>query len=474
MAEHPGGGEAPPPGGRPERSVPGSRDTPLRPPGAMSTRGASGKSRDGSQSPRDRNAGAPRLWGGFLTGNGYPRRMDRGRLATAIGISLVLLGSIAVVPSAGAVRPAGVTIPYTLDSVIVPAGPFFEDFLDCPGGTTEHASGCGEWGVSGYDSSEFTILDGATHAIVRNTVVGAGPIGVEADDQTQAFWIADSEANNVSVVNAAGRLIHTLHAGTMPIRDCYDREDSRYFVMNYGSDNISVFNSSSYAHAGTITTWTGSPFGCSFNDAADELWVAVDGTNEVSVYRGSTLAFLGNATNHFAETNLATIAGDSSGSNMYVTDFGSDTVTVFGLLNRTAWKQVVTCASPYGAGDDYGAGEVYVACWGDSKVAVISESNASLLTVISLPTGATPYGLHGYDPNNGEMMVSDNGISQVTFIADGTGGCLNTTAGCHGPAPLGPGSGVVTVGIVIAFAIAAPVVTVLIVRYGTRRGGEPL
>lgn len=202
--------------------------------------------------------------------------------------------------------------------------------------------------------------------------------------------------------------------------------------------------------------------------------MAVDGTNEVSVYRGSTLAFLGNATNHFAETNLATIAGDSSGSNMYVTDFGSDTVTVFGLLNRTAWKQVVTCASPYGAGDDYGAGEVYVACWGDSKVAVISESNASLLTVISLPTGATPYGLHGYDPNNGEMMVSDNGISQVTFIADGTGGCLNTTAGCHGPAPLGPGSGVVTVGIVIAFAIAAPVVTVLIVRYGTRRGGEPL
>lgn len=369
-----------------------------------------------------------------------------------------ILGIVAAIPTpvgAGSSGSSGLQVasgpppmPYIENSVLVPMGPFFTDYLDAPGGTTEHpASGGGEWGVANYDAGEFTILNGSTQAITHVIVVTDNPLGVEADDQTQTFWVTLSTGDNVSVISSTGHIVKTLPVGTTPIRLCYDRAQQRYFVMNSGSDNITVINSTTYAHVTDITTWDGSPFGCAFNDFTDTLLVSNDGTNTVSAYNGRTMAFIGNVTGgDLADfQNPATVAGDSTTQDFYVANFGSNVETVVGLSNMTAWRNITSpgCASPYGSGIDYITNQVYVACWGSSEVMVISISNESWFTTLPMATGATPYGLHGYNPNQGEMMVAANGISQVTFIADGTGGCANGTNSsfCGGGGGGGNGGG---------------------------------
>ncbi len=381
-----------------------------------------------------------------------------------VGIALLM-----ILPMVGVIGSASATslpVPRVENIVSIGASnePYFTDYLDAKGGSTEHPSGQGEWGVADYQSNTFSIFNGSSEALTYTVRTSEKPLGVEADDQTQTFWVTDYNPSGngaVTVIDGDnGTVLKTIPVGAEPARLCYDRANELYFVLNSGSNNITVINSSTYqvmkwgpGMLNAIPDGIVQPFGCAFNDHSNHLFVSDQGSDLVNVIDGTTLNYVANATNSYGSDDEETISGDSSTTNVYIANYGAYfthgphvlnpatmNLSVMGIANNTVWKGITLpdCLEPYGSGIDYVLNEVYVDCSGNDNVSVVDEATNAVVFTLNLPANSVPYGSHGYDPNQGTMIVSLDGLNAVAFVSDGTNGCL-----VHGTCSAGGGSPII-------------------------------
>ena len=71
--------------------------------------------------------------------------------------------------------------------------------------------------------------------------------------------------------------------------------------------------------------------------------------------------------------------------------------------------------SPWGAVYDSSKNEVFVSNWGSNTVSVISDSNNAVTATV--PVEKNPWGL-AYDPAKGEIFVANSGGNTVSVISD--------------------------------------------------------
>jgi len=114
------------------------------------------------------------------------------------------------------------------------------------------------------------------------------------------------------------------------------------------------------------------------------------------------------------------ITYDSVKGEMFVANYGNNTVSVIAVSNKTvvATIPIPQSFSPFGIVYDSGVGKIYVSCsdsFGNGKVYVIDDDLNQLIANVTV--GRYPFWA-AYDSGKGEIFVSNTGGGTVSVIAD--------------------------------------------------------
>ncbi|MCI4331074.1 MAG: YncE family protein [Thermoplasmata archaeon] len=121
-------------------------------------------------------------------------------------------------------------------------------------------------------------------------------------------------------------------------------------------------------------------------------------------------------------THPVGIAYDSAKGELFVTNYGSNNVSVISDSTRSVVATIAVGASPYDAAYDSGRGEIFVGNEKGGTVSVINDTNNTVVKTIS--TGGYPIGV-AYDGGAGEVFVAGDQTS-VYVISDSSNSVVAT------------------------------------------------
>ena len=124
------------------------------------------------------------------------------------------------------------------------------------------------------------------------------------------------------------------------------------------------------------------------------------------------------------------VAVDPAYHEVFVTNSGSDNVSVLSDTTDLPVGSVGVGSQPMGIAYDAALGEMFVANEGSNNVTVISDATLSVVATIAV--GVSPIGV-AMDPISGDVFVADHDSYQVTVIAAATDQVVATV-----PAGMGP------------------------------------
>jgi YVTN family beta-propeller protein len=129
-------------------------------------------------------------------------------------------------------------------------------------------------------------------------------------------------------------------------------------------------------------------------------------------------------------TDPFSVAVDNATNQVFVTNTGSNNVTVVSDQTDAQVATITVGTSPYGVAYDWATDEIYVANGGSDNVTVIS--GTTLGVVATVDVGSSPIGVVA-DPTSGKVYVADSGSTQVSVISDTTHSVVATVPAGTGP-----------------------------------------
>lgn len=179
------------------------------------------------------------------------------------------------------------------------------------------------------------------------------------------------------------------------------------------------------------------PQGIAYDPGTGEMYVANFGSNTVSVISDSTNTVVATIE---VGTQPKNIAYDSGKDEMFVTNWGSDTVSVISDRTHLVVATIPVGTHPVGIAYDSAKSEIFVANSGDNTVSVISDSNNSVVATVTTGTnllnGSSAHGLGDahpigvtYDSTTNEIYVvnsypDSSGSGTVSVISDSNNSVL--------------------------------------------------
>ena len=239
----------------------------------------------------------------------------------------------------------------------------------------------------------------------------------------------------------------TLPVGTDPIGIATDTTNGTSYVANYGSANVSVFSESEPGVVSTPTVGT-EPYGVGVDSTTGNVYVANAGSNSVSVIdaatcNGSTQSNCTPSTITSSSLDMpAGVATNPTTGTVYVTDYGSGTVSVISESTQSVVGTVTlasSAAEPIAATLDPTTHQLFVADFNAGNVSVINTTscNASTKTGCTAipPTvtvGSDPDAI-GVDTVHDAVYVANEGSSSVSVISGNTDTVSATITGTNVP-----------------------------------------
>ena len=258
-------------------------------------------------------------------------------------------------------------------------------------------------GVGLWSSSTPAALAGGSAPVSPSVAIADGPA------PALAHTAAPSLAHRLATVSLAqgpnGYLFNT------PAWLAYDHADQSFYVAVAPSSVDVVPGNFTWAPNVTATIPVGSaPFGVAVDDRTGDIFVTNSGSNNVSVLNPS-------GPNPIKSIPVGTdplgVAYDPVDSEIYVANNGSDNVSVISDSTLTVVATIPVGANPTGVAVDPVSGRVYVANHGSANVSVIANGTTSVAATD--PTLAGPYGV-AVDNQTGLAYVTDEFAGNVTVV----------------------------------------------------------
>ncbi len=255
--------------------------------------------------------------------------------------------------------------------------------------------------------------------------VGSGPWGVGANPATNRVYVANQDANTVSVIDGAtDTVIDTVNVGSSPACVGVNPATNRIYVANYLGNSVSVIDGATNAVVKTIPVGS-DPNGVAVNPATNRIYVANYNDNNVSVIDGATNTVVNTITvgayPYFAEANPIT-------NQIYVTNEGANSVSVIDGATDTVVAAIPVGASPHGLAVNPTTNRIWVANSSSDTISIID--GAANTVIDTAVAGDKPYDIDVIPATNRYYVTNENGNTvsvmdgaanaQIVAVAAGT------------------------------------------------------
>jgi YVTN family beta-propeller protein len=153
------------------------------------------------------------------------------------------------------------------------------------------------------------------------------------------------------------------------------------------------------------------PFGVAVDPAAKEVFVTNMGSDNVSVINGTTQLPIASVT---VQSNPEGIAFDATDNSLFVADNGSNNVSVISVATLSVVANVSVGTTPAGVAWDNASDRIFVTNRGSDNVSVISGATNRVLASVNV--GSSPFGLAD-DNTTGTLYVANEGSNNVSVIS---------------------------------------------------------
>ncbi len=238
-----------------------------------------------------------------------------------------------------------------------------------------------------------------------------GPAGapVPAPSATPAATAGPSLAHRFVAVSLAGP--RPACCGSSLGWLAYDASDGSFYVAD-GPSSVEVVDANfTLSPNVTATVAVGSdPFGVAYDNQSGDVFVTNSGSDNVSVLNGTQPYPIGSVS---VGVDPLGVAYDPVDGDVYVANNLSNSVSVVDPTTDAVVANVSVGSNPTGVAANPATGDVYVANHGSANVSVLAPFTHALVTTLTTEPG--PYGI-AVDNRSGNVYVSDEHAANVTVI----------------------------------------------------------
>lgn len=299
----------------------------------------------------------------------------------------------------------------------VPVGEYPQGVAVNPAGTAVY--------VANSDSNEVTVIDTAT----RDTTTipaGEGPVGIAVHPDGTRIYVAN--VDDVSVIDrATNTIVDKIVCGTRPIGLAVHPDGSIIYVANVMDGTVTVFNTETHQVVDTIELepaaddegWASSPVAMVLHPDGTYLYVA----NRV----GSTLSAINTATHEYIARSFAHnhcgIALNRTGTILYLPDFDAwpmpPTGTTMDVINAETLEPITTVeglAGPMYVSVHPEGTRLYITNHMSDKVSVIDVGTYEVIT--DIPVGKYPTGFGNFIGPGVPRMLMDDAAARLEAVKE--------------------------------------------------------
>jgi YVTN family beta-propeller protein len=281
--------------------------------------------------------------------------------------------------------------------------------------------------VTNSASNTTSVIHGKT--LITTIPVGHAPLGVAFNPVNRDIYVANFRDNTVSVIDSSTNTVAVTIADSCgPWGVAFD--PSRNFVLvtnvcgDFGNGSLSVIDSTSNTVVTTMGTGCCAPTAIAVDSIHQQFYVPMPRVGTASacftftqvpcieVWNSSTLQFIKNIYAGVGE-NPEGLALNPANDDLYVTNTGSGTVSVFNTTSNTHLATIGVGSRPLGIAFSPKKGLMYVANSGSDFVSVIDPSSNTVIDTITV--GSNPAGV-AFDPANRLIYVAISGLGTVVRI----------------------------------------------------------
>jgi YVTN family beta-propeller protein len=178
-------------------------------------------------------------------------------------------------------------------------------------------------------------------ALQTEIPVGTNPVNLALLPSSSKLYVVNRGSNSVTVISAANNtVVATIPVGSNPVWTVASADSSRVFVVNQGSGNVSVVDATSDTVIATVTVGS-SPNYAVFDARNQRVVVTNPGSNTVSVINADpTSPAFKNVTNVAVGVNPVSATALADGTRIYVANTGSNSVSVINSLSLAVSKTI--------------------------------------------------------------------------------------------------------------------------------------
>ena len=266
-------------------------------------------------------------------------------------------------------------------------------------------------------------------------ISGSNPVGVTSSPNGNYVYVVNYGSNSVSVISTSTNTVtSTISVGSSP-HDIATLPNGTYvYVTNSGANSVSVISTSTNTVTSTISVGT-NPYGVAITPNGNYVYVVNYGANSVNVIS----TFLNTVTSTISVgSEPYGIALTPNGEYIYETNYGSNTVSVIATSNNTVVSTITVGTSPTGIAITPNGSYAYVLNYGSGTISIISTSTNTVTSTISdLAYDFTTLTNIAITPNGNYAYITEASTSATYVKVISTSTNTLTTTITVGSVPVG-------------------------------------
>ena len=282
--------------------------------------------------------------------------------------------------------------------------------------------------VTNINAGTVSVIDGITNKVTNTIAVGRAPYGIAVNPLINKIYVTNIQSSTVSVIDGkTNKVIATIPVGKSPVGVSVNTITNTVYVTNHLSSTVSVIDGKINKVSDTISVGN-SPVGIAVNTPKNKIYVTNIQSSTVSVIDGKTnivaksiivnpsLRRVEGAGDPVLNMPILTqfpliaslVAVNSLSNTVYVTNTGSDTVSVIDGNKDAVIVRIAFNVNPAGVGN--------IECNGHQIL-----SNSSLVVDSGGTITCTANSSHGYKFSSWSGLADSSADNPIHLTASNYG-----------------------------------------------------